>query len=107
MSATSGSLPVSIGALARMTHFGIFRSGIWLIDVDDSGLWDAGDALLFWGQTGDIPVVGDWNGDGRAKVGVFRNGVWWLDVNGNGSWDTGDRTVLWGQAGDLPVYGNW
>ena len=36
------------------------------------------------GITGDVPVVGDWNGDGTSKVGVFRNGFFWvLDANGN------------------------
>jgi len=54
--------------------------------------------------------VGDWNGDGRAKLGVFRNGTWYLDYNGNGLWDscTIDRCLPFvGLATDTPVVGDW
>jgi hypothetical protein len=27
----------------------------------------------------DIPVTGDWNGNGVTKIGIFRNGLWYLD----------------------------
>src|SRR5262249_38390552 len=63
------------------------------------------------GTSGDIPIVGDWNGDGRDKIGVFRNGQFLLDFNGNGTWDPdsnfGDLVLSFGQAGDLPVIGNF
>ena len=34
-----------------------------------------------------MPVVGDWNGDGKAKIGVYNSnyGDWELDYIGNGS----------------------
>ena len=64
-----------------------------------------------FGQAGDLPAAGDWNGDGKAKVGVFRNGTWFLDYNGNGQWDGCDiGRCYFGsfvQAGDLPVAGKW
>ena len=28
----------------------------------------------------DVPVVGDWDGDGKDDLGVFRNGIWYLDL---------------------------
>jgi hypothetical protein len=60
-------------------------------------------------QTGDVPVVGDWNGDGRTKVGIFRGGnTWLLDYNGDGVFDAGDRTYTFGGvSGDVPVVGDW
>jgi len=60
-----------------------------------------------WGISGDVPVVGDWNGDGKTKIGVFRNGVWFLDYNGNRYWDSGDVAVGWGISGDKPIVGHW
>ena len=64
-----------------------------------------------FGQAGDLPAAGDWNGDGKAKVGVFRNGTWYLDYNGNGAWDGCgvDRCYSgsFGQQGDWPVAGKW
>ena len=60
---------------------------------------------------GDIPLVGDWNGDGVAKVGAFRpsDGVFYLDFNGNGQWDgcTTDRCLAIGMNGDIPLVGDW
>jgi hypothetical protein len=60
-----------------------------------------------FGQSGDIPVVGDWTGTGAKRIGIFRNGTWLLDINGNGVFDAGDKTVSFGQAGDIPVVGDW
>ena len=61
-------------------------------------------------EPGDVPVVGDWNGDGRAKVGLFRQGFFWiLDYNGDGVFQQGiDKTyAVGGVAGDVPVVGDW
>jgi hypothetical protein len=59
----------------------------------------------------DIPITGDWNGDGITNIGVFRNGAWYLDYNGNGKWDPGvDITVPVGSFGlsnDIPITGVW
>jgi hypothetical protein len=97
------------------TKAGIFRpsEGLWVLDYDGNGRWDGppSDRFFYLGQTGDIPVVGDWNGDGRAKAGIFRpsQGLWVLDYNGNGHWDgPPNDTYFWlGQSGDLPVVGDW
>ena len=61
------------------------------------------------GQKGDVPIVGDWNGDGRSKVGVFRKGFWSLDYDGNLAWDGAkDRFIaLGGNPVDIPVVGDW
>jgi len=89
----------------------VFRNGLWVIDLNDNFQWDGPgiDRAIALGQSGDIPVTGDWNGDGRKKAGIFRNGLWVLDYNGNGQWDgtTIDRAYFLGQAGDIPVVGDW
>ncbi len=87
-----------------------FYHGLWFIDSSHSrgsdGTSFAGTVWGF-GQTGDIPIVGDWNGSGKKKIGIFRNGTWILDSNNNGQIDSGDRTFTFGQAGDFPVVGDW
>ena len=35
-------------------------------------------AMFRWGSAGDVPVVGDWDGDGFDTVGLYRNGAWLL-----------------------------
>ena len=94
---------------------GVFRNGTWFLDYNGNGKWDGCniDRCYYgsFGQTGDLPAAGDWNGDGKAKVGVFRNGTWYLDYNGNGAWDgcAVDRCYVgsFGVKGDLPVAGQW
>ena len=38
-------------------------------------------------RPGDMPVVGDFNGDGVDEIGVYRDGTWYIDTNGNGMID--------------------
>ena len=92
---------------------GVFSNGAWYVDRNRNGGWDgtpAGDQMFSFGQSGDIPVAGDWTGSGIVRIGVFRNGQWLLDCNGNGVWDGtagGDCLYNFGQAGDKPVVGDW
>jgi serine-aspartate repeat-containing protein C/D/E len=66
------------------------------------------DHVFAYGVAGDMPVTGDWNGDGIHTIGVFRNGLWNLDVDGNGKWDDAcDNKVQLGQRGDRPVVGDF
>jgi hypothetical protein len=93
-----------------MTRIGVFRMGSWYFDSNGNGLWDAGVDALYptFGSATDIPLVGDWNGDGLAAVGAFRAGSWFLDYNGNGTWDGVDVVFSsFGGTGDLPVVGDW
>ncbi len=59
-------------------------------------------------QAGDLPVVGDFNGDGIDTTGIFRavnaNGVFLLSDRTDGSVTSG---AFFGQAGDLPIAGDW
>ena len=93
------------------THLGIFRNGLWFLDLNGNAQWDgcAADGCLPFGAPGDKPIAGDWSGTGKTRIGVFRNGIWSLDYNGSGLWDgcTADRCPTFGQAGDEPVVGDW
>jgi uncharacterized repeat protein (TIGR01451 family) len=91
-------------------RIGTFNAGLWKLDVDGSGTFDAGNDKSFaLGFSGATVVLGDWNGDGRTKVGVYSNGYWYLDYNGDGVWDGGvqDKLVAWGWSGCTPVVGDW
>jgi Beta-propeller repeat len=67
-------------------------------------------ATINFGSAGDLPVVGDWNGDGETEMGVYdsTSGQFTLrrklcpSICVNVS-----TTVNFGQAGDLPVAGDW
>ena len=58
---------------------------------------------LAYGLPGDLPVAGDWDGDGGDTIGVFRGGLFLLHDPSVIS----DIAVSFGAAGDLPVVGDW
>ncbi len=118
-------LAIAVGMLQAQNmpaSTGVFRatSTLAIIDVNGDGHVNyygnlAPDEVFYYPlaadqtATGDVPVVGDWNGDGRSKIGVFRHdGAWFLDANGNGVLDSGDLAFQYtATAGDVPVVGDW
>ncbi len=68
---------------------------------------DVIDHVFLYGAGVQIPVTGDWSGDGIKNIGVFRDGRWRLDADGDGRWSKGDRVFEYGAAGDLPVVGDF
>jgi hypothetical protein len=98
---------------------GIYRQGSWYLDRNGNGVWDGCDGgpdrdicfHSFGGYSEDIPVVGDWNGNGTTKIGIYRQGSWYLDRNGNGVWDGCDEDIcrprFGGMVQDIPVAGDW
>lgn len=90
------------------SKIGVFRGGQWFLDKNGNKAWDAGiDTTPAFGAPGDIPVTGDWNGDGTTKIGTVRGNTWFLDKNGNGVWDAGDVSYSFGIPGDTFVTGDW
>ena len=61
-----------------------------------------------FGQGGDLPVAGDWDGDGIDTIGVFRNGVWLIRKFSNSSTAVANNLIVsFGNAGELPLTGDW
>jgi hypothetical protein len=54
-----------------ITELGVFIDGQWFIDINGNGQWDAGDLWIKLGHDGDLPVTGDWDGDGKIDVAIF------------------------------------
>ena len=49
----------------------LYLEGEWLIDINGNGRWDRGDMWAKLGDQNDLPVIGDWDGDGKDDIGVF------------------------------------
>ena len=100
-------------------EIGVWRPGTrrFLLDSNGSNTWDGstgGDTLTApFGLSTDLPVTGDWNGDGTDEIGVWRPSIrrFLLDSNASNTWDGtvgGDTlTAVFGLSTDLPVTGRW
>ncbi|MGO9254963.1 MAG: G1 family glutamic endopeptidase [Bryobacteraceae bacterium] len=101
--------------VSNVDQIGVFRCptpgvGVcsWIVDNVGDGNYRATDPVYSFGLTGDIAVVGDWNGNTQQKrIGVFRGGLWILDINGSNTYATNDIQASFGLPGDKPVVGKW
>ena len=74
-----------------MDTSGAFRAGVFLLrNTNTTG---APDLIINLGQAGDIPLAGDWDGDGTVTVGIYRavSGVFQLR---NGLTDGAEEVLL-------------
>jgi Divergent InlB B-repeat domain/FG-GAP-like repeat len=86
----------------QTSRIGVFRpsTGGWYFD-NGNGSWDGCgvDACYAFGMSGDVPVLRDYDGDGKTDIAVYRNGDWYI----HRSLDGGVTSVGWGIAQDIAV----
>jgi hypothetical protein len=83
---------------------GLYDSALNEFQLRNANTTGPADLVVALGEPGDLPVVGDWDGDGVTDVGVFRpNASQFLLRLGSGL----VVTIAGGNVGDLPVAGDW
>jgi len=103
------------GYTTLQTEIGVYHPStrVFYLDYNGNGAWNGAsvDRQYTFGMTGDMPIIGDWNGDGTMEIGVYRplTRVFYLDYNGNGAWNGAsvDRQYTFGMTGDMPIIGDW
>jgi hypothetical protein len=65
-------------------------------------------AMVF-GKPGDVPLAGDWSGQGHDTVGIYRpsNGRFYLTNTNCNCIPTANYAVTFGTSGDAPFTGDW
>jgi hypothetical protein len=93
------------------TSTGGFSAGSWTVsnvNAEQRSTSSSAFVSYRWGRSGDLPVVGDWDGDGIQTVGVVRPNATvgsnhFLLRNSDGS----VADFWYGAYGDQPVVGDW
>jgi hypothetical protein len=104
-----GAYELQGNGTARDT-IGVFRPTNTTFFLRNSNSTGNANLVAAFGQATDIPVVGDWNGDGIKTIGIYRpsTGEFQLkDSNAPGAPVT--HTFVFGapNPGDIPLTGNW
>jgi hypothetical protein len=62
---------------------------------------------FFFGDPGDVPFMGDWDGDGVATPGLYRQSDGFVYVRFSNSQGVADREFFFGDPGDVPLVGDF
>ena len=83
--------------------------------VDSGGEWQLWDGLgsgagldgFYFGNPGDVPFMGDWNGDGVATPGLYRRSDGFVYLRNSNTQGIADTTFYFGNPGDRPLVGDF
>jgi hypothetical protein len=89
-----------VGGGERVSDLGRKSTGEWYV-IDAAGH----SVTHPWGASTDVPVLGDFDGDGKSDLAVFRpsTGYWYIVQSSNGE----VVATQWGASSDIPVVGDF
>ena len=97
----------------RLSDLVVWRAstGTWFWLTSSSGYSYASMASTQWGNAamGDVPLVADLDGDGRADLTVWRptDGTWYWLTSSSGYSYSAMASKQWGSLGDTPMVGDF
>jgi hypothetical protein len=77
--------------------------GKWFL-FDDVGI---ATASFFYGDPGDYPFVGDWDGDGVETPGLYRQSDGFVYLRNSNTQGIADIEFFFGNPGDVPIAGDF
>jgi len=86
-----------------------------IVTVDSGGLWSLWASLkkapqvssFYFGVPGDIPFMGDWDGDSVGTPGLYRQSDGFVYLRHSNTQGMADTDFYFGVAGDLPLVGDF
>jgi hypothetical protein len=62
---------------------------------------------FFYGNPGDLPILGDWDGDGTATPGLYRQSDGFFYSRNSNTTGIADAECFAGDPSDVPIAGDW
>jgi glucose/arabinose dehydrogenase len=94
-------------ANAYKDTIGVFRPSIQYFLLRFSNTTGPADMSVPFGTSTDLPVVGDWNGDGVDTIGFYRPSTGEFVLRNSNSFGPPDYYFVMGSPGDTPIVGDW
>jgi hypothetical protein len=93
----------------RNRTIGLYRPSGSIFYLRNSNTTGFPDLSVPYGAAGDIPLVGDWDGNGTSTIGLYRPSTSTFYLRNSNSIGFPDITVSFGDGpgGDLPIVGDW
>ena len=98
------AMGMALPALAQ-GGFGIVdtQTGVWYLRDPENGAT----TQFFYGNPGDIPMVGDWDCDGDETPGLYRQADGFVYLRNSNSQGVADIRFFFGNPGDVPLAGDF
>ncbi|MDH3308918.1 MAG: hypothetical protein OEO77_15570, partial [Acidimicrobiia bacterium] len=77
-------------------------TGLWYLR-DEWGVIDS----FYYGNPGDLPFLGDWDGDGIETPGLYRQSDGYVYLRNTNTQGTADIKFFFGNPGDVPLAGDF
>jgi endonuclease/exonuclease/phosphatase family metal-dependent hydrolase len=110
----SGNTP-SASASQPEAAFEITSAGTHTVGLVDptQGKWHLYDGAgiettsFYYGNPGDYPIMGDWDGDGVDTPGLYRQSNGYVYLRNSNSQGNADINFFFGNPGDVPIAGDF
>jgi hypothetical protein len=90
----------------RPDTIGVYNAGtFYLRNTNNAGA--ANITASFGGDPSDLPVAGDWNGDGVDTIGVYRGSTGVYFLSDSNTSPAVNYSLVFGNPGDTPFAGKW
>ena len=85
------------------------RRGSWIPRTGNgtSTTWGILDTSFYYGNPGDYPFVGDWDGDGIETPGLYRQSDGYVYLRNANTQGIADIKFYFGNPGDVPIAGDF
>jgi hypothetical protein len=95
--------PSPAGAVTEGAKPAVRRGNVWYLR--NTLTTGTADVAFAYGSANDLPLMGDWDGDGDKTPGVVRGNTWYL--RNSNSAGNADIVFKYGSVGDIPFAGDW
>ncbi len=98
-----GQIPAVAGVPSDSTGLVDPRSGVWYLRDAANGETTS----FYFGNPGDVPMMGDWDCDGIDTPGLYRQSDGYVYLRNSNSQGTADVLFFFGNPGDVPLAGDF
>jgi reprolysin-like metallo-peptidase family M12B len=100
---------ITPGSSSHPDTIGLYRPAISAFYLRNSNTVGFPDLSISYGAAGDMPVVGDWDGNGTTTIGLYRPIISTFYLRNSNSTGAPDIIVSFGDGpgGDIPIVGDW